>query len=136
MREIIDIDVEIKSHEQTLKDLHQQVIGGDEIVSQFFSVFACLLWYAQTPQINVLDLYKTQTRDKLDDYRKKTSRQKYAKSESYVSFRQSIYVSTTNPRLLHSCLTPPLGGTAPKRGDAACGGILASRSATILRTLH
>ena len=41
MREIIDIDVEIKSHEQTLKDLHQQVIGGDEIVGQFFSVFAC-----------------------------------------------------------------------------------------------
>jgi hypothetical protein len=35
MREIIDIDVEIKSHEQTLKDLHQQVIVGDEIVSQF-----------------------------------------------------------------------------------------------------
>jgi hypothetical protein len=40
MREIIDIDVEIKSHEQTLKDLHQQVLGGDEIVGQF-SVFAC-----------------------------------------------------------------------------------------------
>jgi hypothetical protein len=38
MREIIDIDVEIKSHEQTLKDLHQQVVVGDEIVGRFFSV--------------------------------------------------------------------------------------------------
>jgi hypothetical protein len=35
MRETIDIDVEIKSHEQTLKDLHQQVVVGDEIVGQF-----------------------------------------------------------------------------------------------------
>ena len=34
MRETIDIEVEIKSHEQTLKDLHQQLIVGDEIVSQ------------------------------------------------------------------------------------------------------
>jgi hypothetical protein len=40
MREIIDIDVEIKSHEQTLKDLHQQVIVGDEIVGQFSLLFA------------------------------------------------------------------------------------------------
>jgi hypothetical protein len=35
MREIVDIDVEIKCHEQTLKDLHQQVIVGDEIVGQY-----------------------------------------------------------------------------------------------------
>jgi E3 SUMO-protein ligase NSE2 len=38
MREIIDIDVEIRSHEQTLKDLHQQVVAGDEVVS-LLSVF-------------------------------------------------------------------------------------------------
>jgi hypothetical protein len=35
MREVIDIDVEIKSHEQTLKDMHQQVVIGEEIVGQF-----------------------------------------------------------------------------------------------------
>jgi hypothetical protein len=33
MRELIDIDTEIRSHEQTLKDLHQQVVTGEEIVS-------------------------------------------------------------------------------------------------------
>lgn len=37
MRQSIDIDVEIKSHEQSLKDLHQQVVVGDEIVGQFFA---------------------------------------------------------------------------------------------------
>jgi len=35
MRDIIDIDVEIRTHEGTLKDLHQQVVAGEEIVSQF-----------------------------------------------------------------------------------------------------
>jgi hypothetical protein len=35
MREIIDIDVEIRTHEQTLRDLHQQVVAGDEIVNEF-----------------------------------------------------------------------------------------------------
>ncbi|KAH9989702.1 hypothetical protein BJV74DRAFT_837981 [Russula compacta] len=72
VREIIDIDVEIRSHEQTLKDLHQQVVAGDEIN-------------------NVLELYQTRTQDKLDDYDKRTTRQKYAKSDAYATFRQSIY---------------------------------------------
>ncbi|KAH9969715.1 hypothetical protein BC827DRAFT_1162230 [Russula dissimulans] len=72
MRQIIDIDVEIRSHEQTLKDLHQRVVAGDEIS-------------------NVLELYQTQTQEKLGEYNQRTSRQKYAKSEAYASFRQSIY---------------------------------------------
>jgi hypothetical protein len=54
------------------------------------------------PQSNVLELYQAQTEGKLDDYHKKTSRQKYAKSESYVAFKQSIYVGPMNPRLLHT----------------------------------
>jgi hypothetical protein len=41
MRKTIDIDVEIKSHEQTLKDLHQQVVVGDEIVGQFSALQIC-----------------------------------------------------------------------------------------------
>lgn len=43
MRETIDIDVEIKSHEQTLKDLHQQVVAGDEIVGQFSALQIALM---------------------------------------------------------------------------------------------
>jgi len=72
MREVIDIDVEIRSHEQTLKDLHQQVVAGEEIS-------------------DVLVLYQGKAQEKLDGYNKKTSRQRYAKSEAYVAFRQSIY---------------------------------------------
>jgi E3 SUMO-protein ligase NSE2 len=46
MREVIDIDVEIRTHEQTLRDLHQQVVVGDEIVSEFSASngpFVCLI---------------------------------------------------------------------------------------------
>lgn len=43
MRQIVDIDVEIKCHEQTLKDLHQQVIVGDEIVGQFSPLHIALM---------------------------------------------------------------------------------------------
>lgn len=44
VREIIDIDVEIRSHEQTLKDLHQQVVAGDEIVSCFSALYMPLIY--------------------------------------------------------------------------------------------
>ncbi|KAH9980180.1 hypothetical protein BGW80DRAFT_1515272 [Lactifluus volemus] len=74
MREIIDIDVEIRTHEQVLKDLHQKVVGGDEIVRS-----------------NILEHYQAQVQERLDTYGEKTSRQKYVKSEEYVAFRQSIY---------------------------------------------
>ncbi|KAN0125461.1 hypothetical protein V8E53_015431, partial [Lactarius tabidus] len=72
MRELIDIDTEIRSHEQTLKDLHQQVVTGEEIS-------------------DVLERYQVQVQEKLDAHNKKTSRQKYARSEAYAAFKQSIY---------------------------------------------
>ncbi|KAH9080421.1 hypothetical protein EDB83DRAFT_981269 [Lactarius deliciosus] len=72
MRELIDIDTEIRSHERTLNDLHQQVVTGEEIS-------------------DILERYQVQVQEKLDAHNTKTSRQKYAKSEAYAAFRQSIY---------------------------------------------
>jgi hypothetical protein len=46
MREIIDIDVEIRTHEQVLRDLHQKVVGGDEIVRVL-----CLAWTFHIPSL-------------------------------------------------------------------------------------
>lgn len=81
----------------------------------------------------MLDLYRAQTDDKLDAYRKKTSRQKYAKSETYAAFKQSIYVGPMNRQTIHPDSDTALGGTAPKRGNAACSRVLASRSAILPR---
>ena len=90
MRELVDIDTEIRSHEQTLKDLHQQIVAGEEIVSDphAFSIRR----HAQPPQSDVLERYQVQVQEKLEAHNKKTSRQKYAKSDAYAAFRQSIYV--------------------------------------------
>jgi hypothetical protein len=94
MRDIIDIDVEIRAHEQTLKDLHQQVVAEENIVSplsMLHTTFEMLKF--QILQSDVLELYEAQTQETLDNYNKKTTRQKYAKSEAYATFKQSIYVS-------------------------------------------
>jgi hypothetical protein len=79
-------------------------------------------------QSDVLGLYQAQAQEKLDGYNKKTSRQRYAKSEAYVAFRQSIYVGFESYDLI---LMPDtaVGSTAPRRGNAACSGIPATRLA-------
>ena len=46
----------------------------------------------QPRQSDVLERYQVQVQEKLDAHSKKTSRQKYAKSEAYAAFKQSIYV--------------------------------------------
>ena len=48
-----------------------------------------------------------QVQEKLNAYGEKTSRQRYAKSEEYAAFRQSIYVrhDSSDPTL--ASLTPP-----------------------------
>ena len=45
-------------------------------------------------------------------------------------FKQSIYVGPHEPLAVPLVSDNASGGTAPKRGDAACSGILASRSAS------
>lgn len=79
----------------------------------------------------MLELYQARTQDKLDRYHEMTSRQKYAKSEAYATFKQSIYVCPVplGP-YIHDSDTAP-GGTAPRRGNAACSGVLASRSVIV-----
>jgi hypothetical protein len=47
-----------------------------------------------------------QVKEKLDAYGENTSRQKYAKSEDYASFRQSIYVG-------HDFSDPSLASLTP-----------------------
>jgi hypothetical protein len=132
MRELIDIDTEIRSHEQTLKDLNQQVVAGEEIVSDPHAF--SFRRHAQPLQNDVLERYQVQVQEKLDAHNKKTSRQKYAKSDAYATFRQSIYVGHGS---LQSGIRVPdahiLGSTASKRGNAACRGILASRFVGALR---
>jgi len=90
----------------------------------------------QLPQSDVLELYRAQAQETLDNYNNRTTRQKYAKSEAYVAFRQAIYVRHESSDLKSRVPDTALGGTASKRGDAACSGVLTSRCASLLISLY
>jgi len=61
----------------------------------------------QLHQSNVLELYQEQAQEMLDNYNNRTTRQKYAKSEAYVAFRQAIYVGHESSDLRLVSLTVP-----------------------------
>ena len=106
MREIIDIDVEIKSHEQTLKDLHQQVVVGDEIVGRFSALRFC---FSVLTSLRTTYWNSTKRKHKASwtiiIKRLVGKSMQRARHISYSSSR-SMWASM-NPWLSHSCLTMP-----------------------------
>ncbi|THH30662.1 hypothetical protein EUX98_g3539 [Antrodiella citrinella] len=72
MRQLLDTEVELKLHEDTLSDILQRVAREEAVA-------------------NVTDEYQSGVDKKHSAYKTKTSRQKYAKSEEYRKFRQAIF---------------------------------------------
>lgn len=72
MRELLDTEQHLNAHEQTLDEIHQKLHKGEEIAG-------------------VIDVYEQGVQEKMDVYKTKTSRQKYAKSDNYSKFKQAIY---------------------------------------------
>ncbi|KAH9950583.1 zinc-finger of the MIZ type in Nse subunit-domain-containing protein [Amylocystis lapponica] len=94
MRELLDTDNELQVHENALNEINQKI--------------------AQKEEINdVVDRYQKEVQCKLDAYSKKTTRQKYAKSDDYVTFKQAIF-EVQNP----DTAMPPVTDFIPKEdGD-------------------
>ncbi|KAH7885351.1 hypothetical protein F5I97DRAFT_1884716 [Phlebopus sp. FC_14] len=93
MKELLDIDQEMLCHEQTLKDLHQNLLLG-EVVN------------------DVMDTYEKDVKRKINDFRRKTTRQKYASNDAYVQFKQGIF-EVQNPGLA----IPPINDLVPREDD-------------------
>ncbi|EGN92140.1 hypothetical protein SERLA73DRAFT_99710 [Serpula lacrymans var. lacrymans S7.3] len=72
MRDLLDIEQEMISHEETLDGIYQRLSQGEAIEG-------------------VLDMYEKGVKTQLNDFRKKTSRQKYSKNERYTKFKQGVY---------------------------------------------
>ncbi|KAG6890782.1 hypothetical protein C0995_003212 [Termitomyces sp. Mi166 len=72
MKGLIDISAEMHAHEKVLEDLAQK-IGQGEVLEDF------------------IDLYISNVKQRKEKYDKMTSRQKYAKSQEYASFKNGIY---------------------------------------------
>ncbi|KAI6044813.1 hypothetical protein EDC04DRAFT_264366 [Pisolithus marmoratus] len=96
MRELLDIDQEMLSYEETLKELHQKLMLGERVEG-------------------VMARYENAVKEKMDQYRSKTSRQKYGPSEVYTQFRECIF-EVQNPGVP----IPPIKEFIPReRGDAS-----------------
>ncbi|KAG5650963.1 hypothetical protein H0H81_010401 [Sphagnurus paluster] len=72
MKNLIDIGAEMDSHEKVLDEIAQKILQGQEVD-------------------DTADRYKEGVLVELRDYRNKTTRQKYAKSEEYASFKSAIW---------------------------------------------
>ncbi|EAU86249.2 hypothetical protein CC1G_03460 [Coprinopsis cinerea okayama7 len=72
MRELIDLSTEMISHKEVIDDIRQKLVQGQKID-------------------NALDRYMSGVEAKKEEYQKKTTRQKYAKSDAYIEFRSSIW---------------------------------------------
>ena len=92
MRELLDTEQQLNSHEQALDEIYQRLMRGEKIVSYSVISTAPTL-VLRAPQAGVPDVYEKGVQEKMDTYKAKTSRQKYAKSDNYTKFKQAIYVS-------------------------------------------
>ncbi|KAI5122435.1 hypothetical protein M0805_008748 [Coniferiporia weirii] len=72
MRELLDTQAEMKAHQDTLEQIANDLVRGEEIN-------------------NVIERYKGGVEDKKEEWGNKTSRQKYAKDAAYMEFMQNIY---------------------------------------------
>ncbi|KIK86881.1 hypothetical protein PAXRUDRAFT_152549 [Paxillus rubicundulus Ve08.2h10] len=97
MKELLDIDQEMVSHEQTLITLHQTLMRGDHVD-------------------NVMDTYEGEVKRRMNEYCMKTTRQKYASVDGYVQFKQGIF-EVQNP----DTAIPPINDLVPRaeEGDVS-----------------
>ncbi|KAE9404002.1 hypothetical protein BT96DRAFT_964324 [Gymnopus androsaceus JB14] len=72
LKDLIDVESEMQINQDVIENLSQQVASGDAIE-------------------NIVEKYHENVQTDKDSYAAKTTRQKYAKSETYKNFKQSIY---------------------------------------------
>ena len=92
MRELLDTEQQLNSHEHALDEIYQRLMRGEKIVSCSV-ISSAPTSVLRAPQAGVPEVYEKGVQEKMDTYRAKTSRQKYAKSDNYTKFKQAIYVS-------------------------------------------
>lgn len=89
MRSLLDVQAVMKGHSKVLSDIIQNVARGEDIVRATFRPAETSTYLGQT---NAKERYLLLADDMNAEYDSKTTRQKYAKNEQYVSFKETIYV--------------------------------------------
>jgi hypothetical protein len=101
MKTLVDIDQEMIAHEQTLDDIYQMLYQNEVVVSGAACFYIYFISSSSIRQSDALARYDNGVESKANEYDKKTTRQKYAKSEPYVSFKQGIYVRELSQRIVY-----------------------------------
>ncbi|EDR13809.1 uncharacterized protein LACBIDRAFT_323012 [Laccaria bicolor S238N-H82] len=116
MKDLLNISAEMKAHSQAIIDIHQLVAQGEKID-------------------NAGQRYKDGVKLQLDEYAGKTTRQKYAKSAEYYSFKSAIWVRYNVPWVIVKSDTD--GDVSDDDDDLEIGGVTQTLKCPIsLRTLE
>ncbi|KAH7921912.1 hypothetical protein BV22DRAFT_1038079 [Leucogyrophana mollusca] len=96
MKGLLDIDHEMRTHETSLDAIHQKLLRDEAIEG-------------------AMEVYEKDVKQRLNEFRHKTTRQKYAPSEIYTQFKQGIF-EVQNPGIA----IPPINDFIPKEdGDVS-----------------
>ncbi|KAF7982922.1 hypothetical protein HWV62_25204 [Athelia sp. TMB] len=99
MREVLDLDAEMAANTTTVNEIYQSLMSGGKIVKI---------------QESPIEVYEKAVKKKINDYRGKTARQKYAKLEAYQRFRQGIYEAQHPGENI-----PPMADFLPRESEDA-----------------
>lgn len=125
MRELIDACYEFQAHKNTLDQIRQAVLQGEQVVSN--GVLSSPLFVIPQPpsppsKDDVIERYQIGVKSQMSDYRKQTSRQKYSKDPYYKTFKEKVWVRLcSNVLNLFQELTflHRAGSESSRRGHAA-----------------
>jgi hypothetical protein len=91
MRDLIDVQKEMCAHEDSVNEIYQKLMQGEQIVS--FDALCVAAISQSASQTDAIERYNNGVEAKATEYTMLTSRQRYAKHEAYIKFRQAIHVS-------------------------------------------
>ncbi|KAJ7601027.1 zinc-finger of the MIZ type in Nse subunit-domain-containing protein [Mycena floridula] len=93
VKELIDVEVEMKFNQQTIDEIYQKVAQEEEIS-------------------DAIPRYITGSAARMDLYKTKTTRQKYAKNDAFKTFKETVFEATNKGNI------PPITDLIPKEpGD-------------------
>lgn len=112
MKGLLDVQAVMTGHSKVLSDIIQNVARGQDIVRPYFCFAEPSNYVSQS---NANEQYLMLVDEMNAEYDSKTTRQKYAKNDQYVSFKEAIYVCWVSSWHMAGALTlHPRKSTIPE----------------------
>jgi len=92
MRQCIDLTQFAKCHQDSINLIREDLIQSRPVVCRSRTVLPFAIKSYSPFQEQAVSRYEQATSDKLEDYERKTSRQKYSAELKYRGYREDIWV--------------------------------------------